>query len=351
MNANRMCVALVTAGWWAGVAAAQPVPDYDFQWSTVGNVGNAPYTSANPDDANVNGRGRVDYEFRVSRLEITTNQWMEFINTFAPFSNSPLHQTGPARWGAERAVLLPSGNWQMALGSGANTATLPIGGVSWRDAARYCNWLHNNKAPTLEAISTGAYDTSTWGYDETTGRYTDARDRMPGAKFFLPSIDEYLKATHYDPNRFGPGQGGYWEYKNMSSQVPLPGLPGEGTTNAGYQPGGDPFIAWNIPLGAYTNQQSVYGLWDTSGGGKEWLESFDTVDVVNVRPFAGSFAGMNPIALGYVDNVGWISGDENFDLGPQGLSIRIYSTIPSPGVLAVGVIAAASVGRRARRQA
>lgn len=336
----------------AAAAFAQPTPDYDFQWTTVGNVGNAPYTHSSPDIPHSNGRGTVNYAYRASRLEITTSQWMEFINAFAPFSNSPLDHTGPARWGAQRAQLLPSGNWLMGLGSGPNTATLPIGGISWRDAARYCNWLHNNKEVSLAAISTGAYDTTTWGVrDSVTGLFPDARDRMPGAKFFLPSIDEYLKATHYDPNRFGTGQGGYWGYKNMSNQIPVPGLPGEGTTNAGYLPGGDPFAAWNIPLGAYANQQSAYGLFDTSGGGAEWIESIDTVNVVSSRPFAGSYAAMSPTSLEYIDSAPWINGSNTFESGGVTMAFRVYSTVPSPGVLALGVVVMAAAGRRARRLA
>ena len=253
------------------LAHAQPVPDYDFQWSTVGNVGNAPYTSANPDDANVNGRGSVNYAFRASRLEITTGQWVEFLNTFAPFEDSPLNGHANAQWpghiGAGLGPVLPSGNRTLIIPSTfPNAAMLPIGGISRRDAARYANWLHNDKAPTLAAISTGAYDTTTWG-QRPGGGYTDAPHRMPGAKFFLPELSEYLKATHYDPNRYGPGQGGYWEYKTRSDAPPIPGLPGEGTTSAGYLPDGNPFAAWNIPLGAYTNVQTAYGLFDSSGGG------------------------------------------------------------------------------------
>lgn len=353
MRCLVLAVSVAVATCAGGAAHAQPTPDYDFQWTTVGNVGNAPFTTSNPDFPHTNGRGTVNYEYRASRLEITTGQWVEFLNAFAPFADSPLNGHANAQWplhiGAGLGQTLPSGNRLLVVAPNVpNAAMLPIGGISWRDAARYCNWLHNDKQVSLAAISTGAYDSTTWGYNETTGRYTDARDRMLGAKFFLPSIDEYLKATHYDPNRFGPGQGGYWDYKNMSNQLPVPGLPGNGTTNAGYLPGGDPFAAWNIPLGAYTNQQSAFGLWDTSGGGKEWLESFDTANVVAARPFAGGYTAMNPVALEYVDNVGWINGWELLESGAQQSSFRIFSTVPSPGVLALGMVALWRF-RRARR--
>jgi formylglycine-generating enzyme required for sulfatase activity len=318
-----------------GTALAQGVPDYDFQWTTVGNLGNAPYTSANPDDANVNGRGSVNHEFRASRLEITTAQWMEFVNAFAPFDNSPIDQNGPLIWGAQRAQRLPNGHWIMGLGSNPITAQLPIGGISWRDAARYCNWLTNNKQVSLAAISTGSYDTTTWGNrDSTTGAYPDDPHRMPGAKFFLPEISEYLKATHYDPNRYGEGQGGYWQYKTGLDTPPIPGLPGEGNTNAGYLPGGDPFAAWNIPLGSYSSVQTAYGLFDTSGGGKEWIEGWNEQVTVNGRMYLGSYSAMSPSAIPTFDSIGAVSGSDDL-VNPQNFtSFRVYSVVPSPGVSA-----------------
>lgn len=337
----------------AAVAMAQPAPDYDFQWTTVGNVGNAPYTSSNPDDVNVNGRGSVNYEFRASRLEITTGQWVEFLNAFAPFAQSPLngHATGsfPQRIGAGLGPVLPNGNRTLLIPSSIpNAAMLPVGGISWRDAARYCNWLHNNKEVSLAAISTGAYDTTTWGGGPGgVAPYTDDPRRMPGAKFFMPEISEYLKATHYDPNRYGPGQGGYWQYKTASDTPPISGLPGVGTTSAGYQPDGSVFAAWNIPLGAYTDVQTAYGLWDTSGGGKEWIESWTEQVTVNGRMFSGSFAGASPDAFSLLDTVGWISGSDNVQSPTPFASFRIYSTVPSPGA-SVLFVAGVLMSRRKR---
>lgn len=346
-STSMVMLAAMTGG--AAVAFAQPTPDYDFQWTTVGNVGNAPYASSNPGDANVNGRGQVNYEFRASRLEVTTSQWAEFLNAFAPFDQSPLDHDGPLRWGAFRSGSLPNGNFVISLDPlRANAGQLPIGGISWRDAARYCNWLHNNKEVSLAAISTGAYDTTTWGGGPGVG-YTDDPRRMPGAKFFMPELSEYLKATHYDPNRYGPGQGGYWQYKTASDTPPIPGLPGVGTTNAGYQPGGDPFAAWNIPLGAYTNVQTAYGIFDSSGGGKEWIESWTEQVTVNGRMASGSYAAVSLEGLALADGIGWVGGgSSNLNAPNPSTSFRIYSTIPSPGVLALGMVSGWMASRRTR---
>jgi len=40
----------------------------------------------------------------------------------------------------------------------------PVGDISWRVAAMYCNWLHNDKRNDRAAFLNGAYDVSTFGY-------------------------------------------------------------------------------------------------------------------------------------------------------------------------------------------
>ncbi len=333
----------------ASRAVAQGPPDYDFQWTTIGNTGNAPYVSGNPNDVNVNGHGQVSYAFRASTLEVTTSQWMEFLNAFAPIDNSPLQFRGPLNWGAYRAQTLPNGHFLMALDPlRPNAGMLPIGGITWRDAARYLNWLQNGKQVSVAAISTGAYDTTTWGFNEQTGRYTDAPNRMPGAMFFLPTLDEYLKAVHYDPNRYGTGQGGYWQFDTSSDTAPVGGLPGIGETSANYRPDGSGNPAWNIPLGSYATVQTPWGLLDASGGGQEWLEVDPGVQVVSERPLGGSYAGMIRAGDFQPDYIGFLSGFAP-DVGVL-TSFSVYSVVPSPSVLTtLGVFGVLAIRRQGRR--
>lgn len=335
---------------WSGAASrvfAQGPPDYDFQWTTIGNVGNAPYTSSNPADFRINGRGRVDYAFRASRLEITTAQWVEFLNAFASIPGVPLDNSGPQYWGGRPSGIDPTTGrtiWHVSALI-PNAAQLPVSAVSWYDAARYCNWLTNSKQANLAALRTGSYDTTTWG-GNPDGTLTDAPHRTPGAMFFMSTLDEWLKASHYDPNRSAPGQGGYWQYKNRSDSPGVPGPPGTGTTSAGYQPGGDDSLAWFIPLGAYADQQSAYGLWDTSGGAQEWLEDFAVPTQPRERYAAGTWAGIGPGGLDYdlarvLD--GGIPWGRYYERG-----FRMYSSVPTPGSMSV-VIAAGLVGLQRRR--
>ena len=89
----------------------------------------------------------------------------------------------------------------------------PVNFVSWIDATRYCNWLHNNK--TLEDIQTGAYQLK----NPNLARTSDA-------KYFLPTENEWYKAAYYDPNmnenknRYYPGI--YSLYATASNKLPTP---------------------------------------------------------------------------------------------------------------------------------
>ena len=45
------------------------------------------------------------------------------------------------------------------------------------------------------------------------------------ASGWIPTQDEWMKAAHYDPNRYGAGQGGWWLYSHRSDVAPVPGVP------------------------------------------------------------------------------------------------------------------------------
>lgn len=202
----------------------------------------------------------------------------------------------------------------------------------------YCNWLHNDKEPTIDALLTGAYDTSTWGVNPpgVFPRYTDAAGHMPGAKFWIPSIDEWIKAVHYDPHKDGPDQGGYWLYPNTSNTAPVPGRSpltgGTGETNAGYA-NFDPSDWRSYSVGAYPDVQTPWGLLDASGGVAEWMEDWfgQPGTYRHWDGTANGFLIMHPsspdLDLVYSGSASWpIAYDTR-------VGLRIASLVPSPSVL------------------
>ncbi|MCC5786485.1 MAG: SUMF1/EgtB/PvdO family nonheme iron enzyme [Phycisphaerales bacterium] len=320
-------------------ANAQPAPDYDFPWATISDPGNAAFQGSALPFAS--GRGSVGYTYRISTLQVTTGQWMEFVNTFSmqpggeAFSN-------PTQWGAYSDPRYNGPGVRWIYGIGPDVDLLPVAGISWREGAMYCNWLHNNKAPEQWALETGAYDTSTFSTNQHSYNFTDQLTRSPDARFWIPSLDEWLKAAHYDPNRFGPGDSGWWQYPNSSDAPLQPGPPGEGQTTAGWV---DPdpnrnLGEWYIPLGAYPDEASPWGLLDISGGATEWTE--EHIDL-RWRVVNGSSAGFAHAPLDWIEHIGaQLPDSRNYN------GLRIASVVPAPSTGMLLVTTLAVVLRRRR---
>jgi len=167
-------------------ASADTIPDYDFDWATIGDVGNPAYEGG-PIGNYMIGRGSVDYKYRMSKLEVTSGQWLEFINTFAPQSDNPFSFLRPTISGLQSVPGIP-GTYELDP-SIENAEMVPVQGITWRDAAMFTNWLHNDKSSDWSAIMDGAYDASTFTQNPD-GSYNDQLIHSPDAKVWIPTLDE-----------------------------------------------------------------------------------------------------------------------------------------------------------------
>ncbi len=336
------CVACETT---SGSAVAHPNDarqNNGFEWATIAATGNPAYQTSNPDSL-ANGRGRVNYAYRIGKTEVTTGQWLEFVNAIAPLTNDPLFFGRPSFWGA-RDGAGPAGFYELRPDV-PSAAMLPVFGVTWHEAAMFCNWLHNDKQASLVAIANGAYDIATFGYN-SNGSFTDQLTHNAGARFWIPTFDEWIKAVHYDPNKNGPGQGGWWTGPYGSDALPVQGWPGVGQTSGGQVPP-PPGLTMNydIPLGAYSGFTTPWGLLDASGAAREWTEGvYYTSNGAEYR-IAEGLATNDVPGIEYLDEI-----DYGFALGPGGEvgGLRIASVIPAPGFFAVGFIAMTTTHKRKR---
>lgn len=326
-------------------AGVEVTTSQGIEFVTVGAANNPAFMTNDPLDL-IGGRGSVAYEYRIGRTEISTAQWLEFVNTFVDRVANPFSFASPGIWGARRVLF--SNRWELDP-SIPNAEMAPVMGISWREAAMYCNWLHNDKSTSLEAIRSGAYDVSTFTTNPDNS-LNDQRTHSPGARFWIPTRDEWLKAAHFDPNRYGEGQPGWWAYSHRSDEAPVPGLPGVGQTTAELSL---PDLGQlYIPLGSYANVQSPWGLLDTSGGAAEWNEEVLFPEFFTGRGLDGSWAGISSGSdpLDY-DRITSFTG-----FGPQAGGVweglRIASTVPGPGsamaLLVLGGMACAGRNRRGR---
>jgi formylglycine-generating enzyme required for sulfatase activity len=330
-------------------ADIDPLSGIDFV--TVGAVGNAPWAGdGTPDDQSI-GRGSVGYEYRIGKFEITTAQYVEFLN--AAFDRAPSdwipHLFAPGGAGFAAVATTPNTpggrRWLVPAGKEMN----PVGATDWRSAAIYCNWLHNNKGLAQSAFLSGAYDVSTFGYITLPNgvlAFTDQAARSPNARYFIPTLDEWIKAAHYDPQKVNSdgSVGGYWTWSNTSNTpyigAPPPSMGGGGTANFGFDAG-----AFNIPLGAYTNVRSPWGLYDVAGGSTEWLETIHTInDGRNYRDFEGSGRTTGP---------NWVNQDAIYEFRSDRPNVagvmdgfRVAAAIPTPATLVVMAAGFLSLRRR-----
>ena len=267
---NRAWTGLGSVAVWCTIVAvsphatAQTLPNYGYEWATITHPGNrAPI----PEVMRFNrtfSYGSVGYTYRMAKTEVTIGDWLEFLNAYEPFiQGDPHNSERTGFW----IVYSPSTRTFIPREPGIENRPVTS---SWRTAARYTNWLHNDKLNEAWAFEIGAYDTSTFTQNPNES-YNDQLTRSPGARFWIPSYDEWIKAAHYDPNRYGVGEEGYWLFPDGGQQALVSGLPGEGgETDAGF------FFPPEVRLDTaqYPHVQSPWGLLDVSGGVAEWNEVF-----------------------------------------------------------------------------
>jgi hypothetical protein len=310
---------------------------YGQTYAEVGDPGNADYTYEVLPGGPTRSIGGVDYRYRIAITEVTNAQWAEFANAISP------HLDSIGGWGSDFAPTLsydgfnPQGDPVFGVVAGAENNPARMG---WRWAARYTNWLHNDKALTVEAFQTGAYDTSRFAEGGGTSV------RLDGARFWIPSEDEWVKAAYYDPNRFGEGQGGYWQFPGMSDDPLITAPPDEGGESnvGGFWYGGEGSGLVPFDVGSYPNAASSYGVLDASGGESEWTDTI-AFSQLNMRLALGGDYTLDAKFHAQVEVIGAYA--TTIFNGAPWHGFRIAASVPSPGAaLLVACVPLLVAGRR-----
>jgi len=266
---RRMIVSVAAMALLAGMAHAGITIDM----VTVGNPGNAPDTRYwTP------GYGGVAYTYNIGKTEVTNAQYTVFLNAVAGLGDTyGLYYTDMAGTygGIDRSGSGTVGDPYVysSKGGDANWDNRPVNYVSWGDAARLANWLHNGQ-PTGAQDLTTTEDGSYYLNGATTHVALQAVTRKADATWVIPSEDEWYKAAYYDGN-----SSVYYDYPTGGNVAPTAEAPpGTDLTNgsANYYSGGymDPTYYTTV-CGAYTAKpsDSPYGTFDQGGNLWEWTEA------------------------------------------------------------------------------
>jgi sulfatase modifying factor 1 len=238
----------------AGASLVTPVSAVvNIAYVPVGNAGNA---------ADTTGYGAVPYDYQIAKNETTIGQYAEFLNAKAKSDPYALYSTSMASDASVARISRTGGDGSYSYLPVPGSENKPITYVSWFDAARFCNWLHNGQGSG--STETGAYTL----YGAMSGIYLV----NPGAQTWIPSENEWYKAAYYDATKGGTG--GYWRFTTQSTNL---GGNTIGVANsANYNDGdyvGYPGMALT-DVGAYgANSDSFYGTNDQGGNVLEWNDS------------------------------------------------------------------------------
>ena len=332
MNAKVMPVAGLAA---ILLAAGAGVADITIETVPVGNAGNTGEWSGESYGGNGPDRicGAVADEYRIGKYEVTNAQYSEFLNAVATVGDPyGLYSTEMGGGWNDMGGISRTGSgtapdpW--VYGARSSRGNWPVNYVSFWDACRFANWLHNGQ---------GTGNTEDGAYTLTPADIANNTViRNPGWQWAVCSEDEWYKAAYYDAT-----SSVYYDYPTGSDTAPTAQLPPgtdmtNGSANYGYA------VGYLTDVGAYKAKpsDSPYGTFDQGGNVFEWNESVLYGSDRGLR--GGSFY----IRVEYLHAADrYIAFDPTF----EGIDIGFrVSEVPEPCSLAV--LALGSIGILVRRR-
>ena len=274
---QMVCVVVVVVGLGSAAMALE------IETVPVGNAGNG------GDPSTPSLFGAVDYEYNIGKYEVTAGQYTEFLNAVAGVDTYGLYAYDMKDLGHEGCNIQRTGS------SGSYTysvapdwANRPVNYVSWGDAARFTNWMHNGQPIGVQGLHTtedGAYFLN----GATSDMKLLAVNRKADWKWALPTDAEWYKPAYHKNDGV---TNNYFAYPTSSDTVPGYindigdfSRSGDGSfTEGGADPGnyathdrdggidgiGDPY--YRTEVGEHENSASPYGTFDQGGNVHEWDE-------------------------------------------------------------------------------
>jgi formylglycine-generating enzyme required for sulfatase activity len=218
----------------------------------------------------------VNYVYRIGKFEITAAQYGVFLNAVAATDTYELYNPSMSADDAKGCKIERAGSpGSYTYSVAPEWGDRPVNYISWGDAARFANWLHNGQPTGAQNVTT-TEDGSYYLDGATSFEALMAVVRRAGATWVIPSEDEWYKAAYHKNDGV---TGNYWDYPTKSNTPPTAEAPpGTDMTNgsANYYSGGyvDP-THYRTEVGAYNGKpsDSSYGTYDQGGNVWEYNEA------------------------------------------------------------------------------
>ena len=297
--------------------------------------------TGNTNDTHGDGYGAVSGAYNIGKYEVTAGQYTGFLNAVAKTDAYGLYNASmvSSSYGCKIERTGPSGSYVYSID--ANRVNRPVNYVSWGDAARFANWLHNGQPTGPQSVSTtedGAYSLN----GATSDAALLAVSREADWQWAIPTEHEWYKAAYYDPTLNG-GAGGYHDFPTGTDTYPSNDLanpdPGNNANfnSSGYTIG-SPY--YTTEAGDFENSASPYGTFDQGGNVGEWNES-----VVNTS-YRGNRGGSFIIGPSFMRANSSSYGNPSFQTYTIGFRV---AQVPEPATLSLLAVGAVALLRRRRR--
>ena len=214
----------------------------------VGNPGNG---------ADSTGYGSVAYAYNIGATEVTNAQYAAFLNAVGATDTNDLYNIAMGNPSGGISRVGAPGSYTYATINGR--ADHPVSNVSFWDACRFANWLHNGQPTGPQDNTTtedGAYTLTPAGMSQNTVT------RNVGWEWAVTSEDEWYKAAYHHPAAQGGDSDDYWGFPTSSNSIT--------TGDANY----NGLLGDTEPAGSYAPNH--YGVFDLGGNVFEWNETIIT---------------------------------------------------------------------------
>lgn len=227
---------------------AAPASSVTFEWIVIGDPDYCPWGDC----------GSVADGFRISKYEVTNAQYADFLNAKAASDPLGLYSTAMGRDDAHGGISRAGAPGSYTYTPRSGYAAKPVNNVSFWDALRFANWLHNGQDDG--DTESGAYTLLGGTPSPSNGRTVE---RNPNATVFLPSHSEWYEAGHYDP-----ATATYFGFATGSNTTPSCALPSSTPNTVNCRN----VVGTVTDVGAYTGSPSPYGTFDQNGNVWEWYD-------------------------------------------------------------------------------